>query len=207
MSEVKLGPYRHYKGKMYEVIGLSRHSETLEELVVYKALYKCEFGDGSLWVRPKAMFFEDVKVDGIKQPRFKFIGESMTGGSMERKNLSTGSKWEPIIGYSRLVKVGGHIFISGTTGSGSDGKVTGDAYAQTKQAIKNIEAALKQTGAGLKDIVRTRIYCTDISQWESIGKAHGEFFSEIRPATAVVEVSKLIAPEMIIEIEADAVVN
>ena len=126
---------------------------------------------------------------------------------MERKNLSTGSKWEPIIGYSRLVKVGGHIFISGTTGSGSDGKVTGDAYAQTKQAIKNIEAALKQAGAGLKDIVRTRIYCTDISQWESIGKAHGEFFSEIRPATAMVEVSKLIAPEMIIEIEADAVVN
>ena len=125
---------------------------------------------------------------------------------MERKNLSTGSKWEPIIGYSRLVKVGQHIFISGTTGSASDGKVTGDAYAQTKQAIKNIEAALKQIGAGLKDVVRTRIYCTDISQWESIGKAHGEFFSEIRPATAMVEVSKLIASEMFIEIEADAVI-
>ena len=125
---------------------------------------------------------------------------------MERKNLSTGSKWEPIIGYSRLVKVGQHIFISGTTGSASDGKVTGDAYDQTKQAIKNIEAALKQIGAGLKDVVRTRIYCTDISQWESIGKAHGEFFSEIRPATAMVEVSKLIASEMFIEIEADAVI-
>ena len=125
---------------------------------------------------------------------------------MERKNLSTGSKWEPIIGYSRLVKVGGHIFISGTTGSGPDGKVTGDAYTQTKQAIANIETALKQVGAGLKDVVRTRIYCTDISQWEAIGKAHGEFFSEIRPATAMVQVSKLIAPEMLIEVEADAVV-
>lgn len=126
---------------------------------------------------------------------------------MERKNLSTGSKWEPIIGYSRLVKIGAHVYVSGTTGSGPDGKVTGDAYAQTKQAIKNIEAALKQVNAGLKDVVRTRIYCTAISQWESIGKAHGEFFSEIRPATAMVEVSKLISPEMLIEIEADAVVS
>lgn len=126
---------------------------------------------------------------------------------MERKNLSTGSKWEPVIGYSRLVKVGAHIFVSGTTGSGADGKVTGDSYAQTKQAIKNIEAALNQIGAGLEHVVRTRIYCTDISQWESIGKAHGEFFGEIRPATAMVQVSQLISPEMLIEIEADAFVN
>lgn len=126
---------------------------------------------------------------------------------MERKNVSTGSKWEPIIGYSRLVKMGSHIFVSGTTGSGADGKVTGDAYAQTKQAIKNIETALKQANASLNDVVRTRIYCADISQWESIGKAHGEFFSSIRPATAMVEVSKLISPEMLVEIEADAVVN
>lgn len=125
---------------------------------------------------------------------------------MARKNLSTGSKWEPIIGYSRLVKVGAQIFVSGTTGSGPDGKVTGDAYAQTKQAIKNIEAALQQVNAGLKDVVRTRIYCTDISQWEAIGKAHGEFFSEIRPATAMIEVSKLISVDMCVEIEADAVV-
>ncbi len=125
---------------------------------------------------------------------------------MARKNLSTGSKWEPIIGYSRFVKVGAQIFVSGTTGSGPDGKVTGDAYAQTKQAIKNIEAALHQVNAGLKDVVRTRIYCTDISQWEAIGKAHGEFFSEIRPATAMIEVSKLISPDMYVEIEADAVV-
>lgn len=125
---------------------------------------------------------------------------------MERKNLSTGSKWEPIIGYSRLVKIGSLVFVSGTTGSGPDGKVSGDAYAQTKQAIKNIEAALKQIHVSLKDVVRTRIYCTDISQWEAIGRAHGEFFKDIRPATAMVEVSKLISPEMFVEIEADAVV-
>lgn len=126
---------------------------------------------------------------------------------MARKNLSTGSKWEPIIGYSRLVKAGSQIFVSGTTGSGPDGKVTGDAYAQTKQAIKNIEAALQQVSASLKDVVRTRIYCTDISQWEAIGKAHGEFFSEIRPATAMIEVNKLISSDMLVEIEADAVVS
>jgi enamine deaminase RidA (YjgF/YER057c/UK114 family) len=125
---------------------------------------------------------------------------------MDRKNLSTGSKWEPVIGYSRLVKVGPHVYVSGTTGSGSDGKVTGDAYAQTKQALMNIEAALKQVGCEMKHVVRTRIYCADISQWELIGKAHGEFFAEIRPATAMVEVSKLIAPEMLVEIEADAVI-
>ncbi len=207
MRDVAPGLYRHYKGSMYEVVDVSRHSETLEELVVYRALYKTEFGEGSLWVRPKVMFCEEVVIEGIKQPRFQWFGQSNQGGFMQRKNLSTGSKWEPIIGYSRLVKTGQQIFVSGTTGSGPDGKVTGDAYAQTKQAIKNIEAALKQVGAGLKDVVRTRIYCTDISQWESIGKAHGEFFSEIRPATAMVEVSKLISPEMLIEIEADAVVN
>ncbi len=123
---------------------------------------------------------------------------------MERKNLSTGSKWEPIIGYSRLVKVGQHVYVSGTTGSGSDGKVTGDVYTQTRQALQNIEGALKQAGCEMKHVVRTRIYCADISQWEAIGKAHGEFFKDIRPATAMVEVSKLISPEMLVEIEADA---
>jgi enamine deaminase RidA (YjgF/YER057c/UK114 family) len=125
---------------------------------------------------------------------------------MERKNISTGSKWEPIIGYSRAVRVGNQVFVSGTTGSDAEGKVAGDTYAQTKQALANIVSALGQAGASAANVVRTRIFMTDISAWEAAGKAHGEVFGEIRPVTTMVQVSKLIAPEMLVEIEADAVI-